>query len=149
MNLPNEIAIGQNADHRSIARFSSEHDRNYRPVLSRLRLFRDDIAQDLEISLPNISELQLATAKRKYIGPRILYPVFTESYVTDVSVESCVPFEIPYLLRETFRGRKDVLDQMEEHFYPSDGKAEPGQLSFAICGLGMYPVSLLQLDSLI
>ena len=146
MNLPNEIAIGQNADHRSIARFSSEHDRNFRPIISRLRSFRDEIAQELEISLPNISKLQLATANRKRIGPRILYLVFTKSYVTDIPAESCVPFETPYSLCETFHGRGDVLDQMEEYFYSSNDEAGPGQLSFAICGLGMHSLNLLRLD---
>ena len=68
MNLPNEVAIGQNADHRAIARFSSKHDRNFRPVLSRLKFFRDDIAQKYEISLPNISGLELVNAERKHIA---------------------------------------------------------------------------------
>ena len=41
--VPNEVRIGQNADHREIARFSSLQDRNFRPLLSRLKQFRDDI----------------------------------------------------------------------------------------------------------
>ncbi|KAK6387496.1 hypothetical protein LTS17_000765 [Exophiala oligosperma] len=43
LNLPNEITIGQNADHRELARFKSKDDRNFRPVLSRLLKFKVDI----------------------------------------------------------------------------------------------------------
>ena len=39
------MPIGQNADHRDIARFESLTDRNYRPVASRLQKFHDDIAK--------------------------------------------------------------------------------------------------------
>ena len=43
MNLPNEIPIGQNADHQSIVTFKSVNDRNFRPVISRLQKFKRDI----------------------------------------------------------------------------------------------------------
>lgn len=41
--LPNEVRIGQNSDHREIARFLSLQDRNFRSVLRRLEIFKDDI----------------------------------------------------------------------------------------------------------
>ena len=65
MNLSNEIAIGQNSDHRDMARFSSMHDRNFRPVLSRLNIFRDDIASQLNMPVLSDMKTQLATVKRK------------------------------------------------------------------------------------
>jgi hypothetical protein len=43
LNLPNEVAIPQCADHREIARFESLHDRNFRPVLTRINIFKEDI----------------------------------------------------------------------------------------------------------
>ncbi|KAI1972184.1 hypothetical protein LOZ35_004696 [Ophidiomyces ophidiicola] len=45
LNVPCEISIGQFADHRDIARFSSVADRNYRPVLTRLLRFTQDLAK--------------------------------------------------------------------------------------------------------
>nr|KMM72098.1 hypothetical protein CPAG_08397 [Coccidioides posadasii RMSCC 3488] len=55
LNVPNEIPIGQFADHRSIARFSSVNDRNYRPVITRLLKFRQDITQK-SARLPHSSQ---------------------------------------------------------------------------------------------
>ena len=52
LHVPNEVVIGQNADHREIARFDSLHDRNLRPVLSRLDVFRQNIINQLH-SLAN------------------------------------------------------------------------------------------------
>lgn len=46
--LPNEVRIGQNSDHRGIARFLSLQDRNFRPLLKRLEIFKDDIVKKLE-----------------------------------------------------------------------------------------------------
>ena len=46
--LPNEVRIGQNSDHREIARFLSLQDRNFRPLLKRLELFKDDIVKNLK-----------------------------------------------------------------------------------------------------
>ena len=59
----------------------------------------------------------------------------TDIQIIDLPTETCVPFETPYSLCETFRGREDVLDHMVDHFFPSDD-TEPRQISFAICGLG-------------
>ena len=38
--LPNEVRIGQNSDHREIARFSSLQDRNFRPLLRQFEQIR-------------------------------------------------------------------------------------------------------------
>ena len=46
--LPNEVRIGQNSDHREIARFLSLQDRNFRPLLKRLEIFKDGIAKKLK-----------------------------------------------------------------------------------------------------
>ena len=46
--LPNEVRIGQNSDHREIARFLSLQDRNFRPLLKRLEVFKDDIVKKLQ-----------------------------------------------------------------------------------------------------
>jgi len=45
--LPNEVRIGQNSDHREIARFLSLSDRNFRPLLKRLEIFKDEIVQKM------------------------------------------------------------------------------------------------------
>ena len=47
LNVPNEVQIGQFADHKEIARFSSVNDRNYRPVITRLLKFKQDIYKKL------------------------------------------------------------------------------------------------------
>lgn len=46
--LPNEVRIGQNSDHREIARFLSLQDRNFRPLLRRLEIFKDEIVQKMQ-----------------------------------------------------------------------------------------------------
>lgn len=46
--LPNEVRIGQNSDHREIARFLSLQDRNFRPLLRRLEIFKDGIVKKLQ-----------------------------------------------------------------------------------------------------
>ena len=55
--LPNEVRIGQNSDHREIARFLSLQDRNFRPLLKRLEIFKDNIVLKLQ-SLTCTSPLQ-------------------------------------------------------------------------------------------
>lgn len=49
LNVPNEVQIGQFADHKEIARFSSVDDRNYRPVVTRLLKFKQDIHKKLTL----------------------------------------------------------------------------------------------------
>lgn len=46
--LDHEVRIGQNSDHREIARFLSLQDRNFRPLLKRLEIFKDDIVKKLQ-----------------------------------------------------------------------------------------------------
>lgn len=111
LNLTNEVAIGQNADHRDMARFGSIHDRNFRPVLTRLHIFRREIASQVNSWAQDEAEPQLLTPWRR---PPL--------------------FEIPFFPCYTFRGREDILNKLEGYFYPPEGSQ--GQLSFAICGLG-------------
>ena len=73
MNITNEVAIGQNANHQNMARFSSIHDRNFRPVLSRLNYFRNNIANQLELSVSNDSGTQLVAPEGEYIKELDLY----------------------------------------------------------------------------
>ncbi len=47
LRTPNEVAIGQNANHREITKFSDAKDMNYRPVLSKLLKFGEDISQHI------------------------------------------------------------------------------------------------------
>ncbi|KAI1950901.1 hypothetical protein LOZ57_001449 [Ophidiomyces ophidiicola] len=54
LNVPGEISIGQFANHRDIARFSSVADRNYRPVLTRLLRFTKDLAKICTLSASNL-----------------------------------------------------------------------------------------------
>ena len=46
LGAPNEFVIGQNCNHRDIARFKSSTDRNFRPVVSRLQKFKRDLESD-------------------------------------------------------------------------------------------------------
>ena len=50
LNVPSEVKIGQNADHRDMARFVSIHDRNFRPMLTRLDMFQTGLASQLDSS---------------------------------------------------------------------------------------------------
>ena len=111
LRLPGEIAIGQNSDHRDLARFTSLHDRNFRPVVCRLeKFFRDIGSRDAPDGMGT------AAADRR------------------ISNASAF-FEIPYSPCSTFRGREDLLRSMEVYFHGQSDKTD-GRLSFAICGLG-------------
>lgn len=48
LNLPHEIRIGQNSDHRQIARFLSLQDRNFRPLLKRLEIYKNEIVKKMQ-----------------------------------------------------------------------------------------------------
>ena len=114
LRLPGEIAIGQNSDHREMARFASLHDRNFRPVVSRLEKFYRDIVNR---NVPNaLGELSTAALDRSVSNASAFY-------------------EIPYPPCTTFRGREALLKNMEDFFSGRSGK-EDGRLSFALCGLG-------------
>ncbi|KAL9634730.1 MAG: hypothetical protein Q9164_003919 [Protoblastenia rupestris] len=109
--LPNEVRIGQNSDHREIARFLSLQDRNFRPLLKRLEVFKDDI----------VKKLQSLTCKSSGREPASLAPVQI--------------YDCPSLPCDTFHGRKDVLKQMD-YYFDFNPAQSPGQLSFALCGFG-------------
>lgn len=69
--LDHEVRIGQNSDHRGIARFSSLQDRNFRPLLKRLEVFRAEIVKKMQSfprtypwrksAFPGIGSLSLLT----------------------------------------------------------------------------------------
>lgn len=94
LNLHNEVTIGQNADHRNIARFGSIHDRNFRPVLTRLHIFRTQIGVRGETCTQE-----------------------------SISENSPAFFEVPSVPCDTFRGRADILAAMERYFQPLEKTA--------------------------
>lgn len=65
LNLPDEITIGQYADHRNIVRFESISDRNFRPVLSRLKRFEEDIVKGLHLNSPHFLQPVQSVQKGK------------------------------------------------------------------------------------
>ena len=70
LNVPNEVQIGQNVNHRSIARFRSSTDRNFRPVISRLIEFHRDIGESemlLHECLEEIS-IEIPSTEGKSLG---------------------------------------------------------------------------------
>ena len=97
-----------------MARFASLHDRNFRPVVSRLEKFYKDIGSR--------------------VMPDALDQMATPALVHKTSNPSAF-FEIPFSPCSTFRGREDLLKSMEDYFHGHSGKTG-GRLSFAICGLG-------------
>ncbi|KMU85898.1 hypothetical protein CIHG_03427 [Coccidioides immitis H538.4] len=111
LNVPNEIPIGQFADHRSIARFSSVNDRNYRPVITRLLKFRQDITQK-SARLPHSSQ-------------------DAQSLNSDFDSDSI--FEVPFDRCVSFRGRQQLLESMEKYFSQCSSNK---QLIYALTGLG-------------
>ncbi|TGZ78640.1 TPR repeat-contain NB-ARC [Ascodesmis nigricans] len=114
LNLPDEIAIPQYSDHREIARFASASDRNFRPVLTRLKKFEEDITNQFIRKLSQDSESTL---------------------VPSVTKATSVPFDLPILPCSAFRGRDDVLDVMKKHFYEPESRGYRRR-TFALCGLG-------------
>lgn len=57
LNLPNEVAIGQYADHRDLARFLGKEDINYRPVQTRLVQFHEDILHKMAVVQLEVPEV--------------------------------------------------------------------------------------------
>ena len=130
LNVPSEIAIGQNADHRDLVRFSSLHDRNFRPVLSRLKKLRDDIVnKDTSSSHIQIG-IHALQLEGMYSGPIL---VFTN--INDLIAGNAMLFDIPHSTCNVFHGREDLLTQMDNYFNRSSSSSHD-QLTFAICGLG-------------
>lgn len=125
------MVIGQNADHREIARFVSLHDRNLRPILSRLNIFRQEISNQLQ----SMASGQ-CTIERLDIKGMSLRKYSTCPRLTPLSVAAThAPFETPFLPCNTFQGRETLLGKMEAFFYASS-TPKSSQLTFAICGLG-------------
>ncbi|RHZ65508.1 uncharacterized protein CDV56_107767 [Aspergillus thermomutatus] len=116
LNVPNEIPIGQFADHRDIARFASVTDRNYRPVITRLLKFRQDIAKEL-VGFSNSSQGQSVT------WPTAPKPNSDPDPIFDVPFDRCV----------SFRGRQKLLSSMEEYF---SQRSPDRPLIYALTGLG-------------
>lgn len=134
------MVIGQNADHREIARFDSLHDRNLRPVLSRLHVFRQDIVNQLR----SMASSQSATEGLSTIYTSLrTYSTSAKLMLSPVAATHAL-FEIPFPPCNTFQGREVLLGQMEAFFHASSAPMS-GQLTFAICGLGTSTVDVLSL----
>ncbi|RPB21265.1 hypothetical protein L211DRAFT_890067 [Terfezia boudieri ATCC MYA-4762] len=112
LNLPDEVTIGQYANHRNIVRFESIGDRNFRPVLSRLKRFEEDIVKKVHQDSPQLLQPEQSVQK-----------------------EYTIPLDLPFLPCSSFHGRNDVLDKMRLHFYGGETETHRRR-SFAICGLG-------------
>ncbi|QVM13232.1 hypothetical protein D8B26_007846 [Coccidioides posadasii str. Silveira] len=111
LNVPNEIPIGQFADHRSIARFSSVDDRNYRPVITRLLKFRQDITQ---------KPARFSHSSEDAQSPKSDF-------------DSDPIFEVPFDRCVSFRGRQQLLESMEKYF---SQRSSNQPLVYALTGLG-------------
>ncbi|PYH46386.1 LipA and NB-ARC domain protein [Aspergillus saccharolyticus JOP 1030-1] len=111
LNIPNEIPIGQFADHRNIARFSSVKDRNYRPVVTRLLKFKQDITRALTSP---------ASCSR-------------EEQFSKLDMDTELVFDVPFDRCTSFRGRQQLLDNMDKYFSQSSSDR---QLIYALTGLG-------------
>ncbi|KAF8426994.1 hypothetical protein EV426DRAFT_636094 [Tirmania nivea] len=123
--IANEITIGQYADHRNIVRFESTGDRNFRPVLSRLKKFEEDIVEKLHQN-----------------SSQFLQPA------QPVQKESTIPLDLPFLPCSSFRGRNDVLEKMRIYFYGEEPKTHCRR-AFAICGLGILFLNAASKASLV
>ena len=56
-------------------------------------------------------------------------------------IEYTIPLDIPIAPCSSFRGRNDVLERMQIHFYEA-GTKDNKRRTFAICGLGMLFLQL-------
>lgn len=126
MLVPTETAIGLDADHRQAARFKSDKDINYRPVVKRLTIFRDNISRDAASSFSEIS-VEVATT---HSDTHAISETGSHTTTNDVGAI----FEIPFPPSHTFYGRELLLSQMYQHLQGSDHSRK--QWTFAICGLG-------------
>ncbi|TPX20904.1 hypothetical protein DIZ76_016801 [Coccidioides immitis] len=107
LNVPHEITIPQFSDHRNIVRFRSQQDRTFRPVVSRLKEFADDL--------------------------RLGYTQQTASSLE--SGYFAIPFDIEIQPCSSFRGRDDVFELLRAYFLGDHQHAQRRRI-FAICGLG-------------
>lgn len=121
--LPNEVRIGQNSDHREIARFLSLPDRNHRPLRMRLEIFKNEIVKKLQSfnsTIPSRETVSLGIA---------VSVIFSEAKKSTAPVYI---YECPSHPYNTFRGRKNVLEQMDCYFDPNPAQSSR-QLRFAFC----------------
>ncbi|EFQ99028.1 LipA and NB-ARC domain-containing protein [Nannizzia gypsea CBS 118893] len=115
--VPGEVNINLYADHRNICRFSSADDRNFRPVVSRLIQFYEDIKGQKKTPI-----LCSPLKPKGTITPRI------------GTTENQEPiFEVPFARCITFQGRQDLLSEMESYFGQSNCNKPR---IYAISGLG-------------
>jgi hypothetical protein len=123
--MSNETAIGQDSDHRELARFKSAEDRGFRSVISRLR---------------SIEVLVSSSGWKGILGAELLREFLSQFAVTNSAecslhaLASSGLYEVPKPLTGWFCGRGDTLNMLHKYFF--DGRdRSPAQLSFAICGL--------------
>ncbi|KAK5994660.1 Protein SERAC1-like protein [Cladobotryum mycophilum] len=116
LNVPDEVIIGQYADHRSIARFSSVDDRSYRPVLSRL------VQMGKEIKNTALVKVQVAYGTQP-----------SQENTIQTTNDDDAPFLVPFAQCIAFHGRESLIADMEKYFWNSRSGQ---QLIFAISGLG-------------
>ncbi|EFE44249.1 LipA and NB-ARC domain protein [Trichophyton verrucosum HKI 0517] len=102
--VPGEVNINLYADHRNICRFSSADDRNFRPVVSQLIQFYQDIKAKKATPIP-CSPLK----PRGAITPKIGITTTHEPI-----------FEVPFARCITFQGRQNLLSEMESYFGQSN-----------------------------
>ncbi|RDL37962.1 uncharacterized protein BP5553_05395 [Venustampulla echinocandica] len=124
LNLPGEDVIPQDADHLEIARFSSKDDRNFPPMLARLRTLSRRLA----------SEAQAAQAVEQQVQSGVDIPQGM-IHISNARgyPDSTTLFEVPFAPCETFKGRKNDLGYMQEFFSASN---DDGQLKYVLSGLG-------------
>ena len=129
--LPNEVRIGQNSDHREIARFLSLQDRNFRPLVRRLEVFKDGIAKKLK-SLGCTSPPREKTSLCESIK---FCKAIRRGLEANQNAAPAQTYECPSLPCDTFQGRKTVLQRMD-YYFDYNSAHNLGQLSFALCGFG-------------
>jgi hypothetical protein len=131
LNLPNEIAIGQNANHRDLARFRSENDRNFRPVVSRLQIFKRGIEDDAQRASPGQISVEISS-----VHGSVISPLLSEAFIHFSPGASSV-LDLPFPPTKFFHGREAYLRHMDEYFFPP-ATVQKTQLVYAICGLGKF-----------
>ena len=124
LNTPDEITIGQPADHRQLVRFGSSKSITFRPVLSRLKDIEARIKADICAAAGIATDkLRLMKGKPDYI------------HEEKPRAHSRIPLDIPMASCSVFLGRSRALDQIQHFFF--DQNLSKSRKIFAICGLGM------------
>jgi len=105
--LPNKVRIGQNSDHREIACFLFLQDRNFRSLLKRLEIFKNEVVQKMQSFTCAIPPRETAFWVLEFLCP------FFEGKKPTAPVQT---YDYPSLPCNTLYGRKDVLEQMDCYF---------------------------------